>query len=181
MNTFYKVSNYLNSPEVLSLVFDNRFMLILFVILLTKLKNSTYRSMYMSAIINIPGTILHEAMHYVVGGLLNAQPVNFSVWPKKDNMGNYVMGSVGFKNITFYNALPATMAPLLLLIMGFYINRYLLPLIEPSFVSYILYILLQTIIIENAIPSRVDFAVAFRHKLGLLMYIILFALGFGLI
>ncbi len=181
MNTYYKITNYLNSAEVLGLIFDNRFMLILFVILLTKLKNTTYRSMYLSAIVNIPGTILHEVMHFLVGALFNAQPVNFSVWPKKDGSGNYVMGSVAFKNITFYNALPATMAPLLLLIIGFYINRYLLPMITPSFGAYVFYILMQTIIIENAIPSKTDFAVAFKYKLGMLMYIVIFALAFGLI
>ena len=88
------------------------------------------------------------------------------------------MGSVGFTNITFYNAVPASMAPLLLLPIGFYLNRYFLPTMTPTFTNYILYVLLQTIIIENALPSSADFKVAKMHFLGIVMYA---AIVFGLI
>ena len=80
------------------------------------------------------------------------------------------MGSVGFKNITFYNAVPSAMAPLLLLPIGFYANRYLLPMMQPTFMNYILYVLLQTIIIENAMPSSADFKVAKMYFSGIVMY-----------
>ena len=84
-----------------------------------------------------------------------------------------MMGSVGFSNITFYNAVPSAMAPLLLLPIAFYINRYALPLMAPTFFNYILYVLLQTIIIENAIPSGADFKVAGMFLRGLLLYAVL--------
>ena len=70
------------------------------------------------------------------------------------------------------------MAPLLLLPIGFYLNKYFLPTINPSFVNYILYVLLQTVIIENSLPSSADFSVAKSHFFGLLMYI---ALGCGVL
>ena len=158
---FYKVSAFVNSPEFLRSFFDNRFYLILLVIILMRFKYATYSSMWMSALVNIPGTFLHELMHYLVGSLLNARPVD------------YVMGSVGFSNITFYNAVPSAMAPLLLLPIAFYINRYALPLMAPTFFNYILYVLLQTIIIENAIPSGADFKVAGMFLRGLLLYAVL--------
>ena len=170
---YYKLlmwNDKLNSYEFLQNFFNNRFYLILLVIILIHLKNATYRSMFMSALINIPGTILHELMHFVVGLFLNARPCNFNLIPRKNEDGNYVMGSVGFTNITFYNAVPAAMAPLLLLPIGFYINRYLLPLIQPSFVNYTIYVLLQTVIIENAMPSAADFRVAKMYFLGMVMY-----------
>ena len=173
----YKITNFLNSPEFLRSFFDNRFYLILLVIILMRVKYSTYSSMWMSALVNIPGTVLHELMHFMVGAMLNAQPVNFTIFPKRNAEGDYVMGSVGFRNITFYNAVPASMAPLLLLPIAFYLNRYALPLMTPTLGNYILYVLLQTIIIENSIPSSADFRVAGMYFHGVLMYICL-AVGF---
>ncbi|MDD4556383.1 MAG: hypothetical protein PHE89_03535 [Alphaproteobacteria bacterium] len=170
---YYKIINYIDSPEFASVLINNRFWMILLVVFLVRLKYSTYSSMWMSALVNIPGTFLHELMHFFVGGFLNAQPCNFSVFPKKNLNGEYVMGSVGFRNITFYNALPAAMAPLLLLPIAFLLNRYWLPEITPSTLNYVFYILLQTIIIENAIPSGQDFKVAGRFFSGVVIYICL--------
>ena len=62
------------------------------------------------------------------------------------------------------------MAPLLLLPIGFYLNRYFLPAMRPTFVNYVLYVLLQTIIIENAMPSGADFRVARMYVSGILLY-----------
>ena len=176
----YKFGLYLeklNSVAFLQSFFDNRFYLILIVVILVHLKSATYKSMILCALINLPGTILHEAMHFLVGLLMNAKPCNFTILPRKSDNG-YVMGSVGFTNITFYNAIPSSMAPLLLLPIGFYLNRYFLPNMDPTFTNYVLYVLLQTIIIENALPSSADFGVARQHFLGIVLYA---ALGCGLL
>ena len=173
---YYKIQSlwvYVNSYDFLESFFNNRFYLILMVIVLVHLKNASYRSMLLCALINIPGTLLHETMHFLVGLFLNARPRNFSLLPYRDDNGGYVMGSVSFSNITAYNAVPAAMAPLLLLPIGFYANRYVLPEIPPTFVNYILYILLQTIVIENAIPSSTDFKVAGMFFSGIVMYTVL--------
>ncbi|MBR2033501.1 MAG: hypothetical protein IKA03_02380 [Alphaproteobacteria bacterium] len=167
---YYQFLNIINNPAFLRGFFDNRFYLILLVIILLRIKYTTYRSMWLSALVNIPGTILHEFLHFFVGMLLNAHPCNFTIFPRRGEDGNYVMGSVGFRNVTFYNAVPAAMAPLLLLPIGFYINRYFLPQIQPTFLNYVLYVLLQTIIIENAVPSKADFKVAGMYITGVLMY-----------
>ena len=164
---------YLNSFDFLESFFNNRFYLILMVIVLIHLKNASYKSMLLCALINIPGTVLHEAMHFFVGLFFNARPRNFSLLPHRDDNGGYVMGSVSFSNVTAYNAVPAALAPLLLLPIGFYANRYVLPEIPPTFVNYVLYILLQTIIIENAIPSSTDFKVARMFFSGIVMYTVL--------
>ena len=68
----------LNSYDFLQTFFNNRFYLILLVIVLLHLKNATYRSLFMSALVNIPGTVLHELMHFLVGWFLNARPCNFN-------------------------------------------------------------------------------------------------------
>ena len=171
---YFKVSAFLNSEEFLQAVLNNRFYLILLVVFLIRLKYVTYRSMWCSALVNIPGTLLHELMHFMVGAFLNARPCNFTILPQRNIDGDYVMGSVGFRNITFYNAVPAALAPLLLLPIGFYLNRYFLPNMVPTLFNYILYVLLQTIIVENAIPSRTDFNVAGKYFSGVILYLVLF-------
>lgn len=170
---YYKIGAFFSNPQVLRSIFDNRFILILLVVFLVRIKYATYRSMWISALVNIPGTILHEMMHFLVGLFLNARPCNFTIFPKRDEEGNYVMGSVGFRNVTFYNAIPASMAPLLLLVLGFYANRYLLPMMPATLTNYVLYVLGQTIVIENAIPSRADFKVASLHFSGIILYSVL--------
>ena len=169
-----RIDYWLNSPDFLMLLTNNRFLLILLVIVLMRLKYNTYSSMWASALVNIPGTILHELMHFTIGLLLNARPCNFTIFPRKAPDGSYVMGSVGFRNVTFYNAVPSAMAPLFLLVIGFMINRYYLPVMPLTAVNYILYVLLQTIIIENAMPSGADFRVAGMYLKGILLYSILF-------
>lgn len=171
---YFKITTFLNNPFLLQTIFDNRFFLILIVIVLMRMKYATYRSMWLSALVNIPGTILHETMHFVIGLVMNAHPCNFTLWPKRDLNGNYVMGSVGFRNITMYNAVPAALAPLLLLPIGYYINRYILPIMPATLTNYILYVLLQTVLIENAMPSRADFHVAGLYFTGVIMYSVLF-------
>ncbi len=166
--------SFSSNPEILDTFLNNRFLLIFLVIVLLRIKYKTYHSMWASALVNIPGTILHELMHYIVGLVLNARPCNFTIFPKKAADGSYVMGSVGFRNVTFYNAVPAALAPLLLLIIGFYINRYYLPMMQPTMINYILYVFLQTIIIENAMPSGADFKVAGMYLQGVLLYGFLF-------
>lgn len=167
---FYKINLFLSSREVLSAVVNNRFLLIFLVVVLLKFKYATYSSMWLSALINIPGTFLHESMHFLVGLMMNAYPTKFDLIPHKDGFGNYVMGSVAFRNIRCYNALPAAVAPLLLLPVGYYLNRWYFNNIEVSLINYILYVLLQTVIIENAVPSTTDFEVAFSYPAGLLLY-----------
>lgn len=165
-NLWYNFWLYLNSADFFNHVFNNRFYLIFLVIALSFLKRHTFNGIIMTSLVNIPGTLLHETTHFMVGLILNAKPASFNLLPKRrDN--TYVMGSVGFRNIKFYNAFPAAMAPLLLLPLAYWLNEYFL---VTTVWRYLCFILLETIIIENAIPSSTDFKVAFSHPFGLLFY-----------
>ena len=165
-----KFNHFISDPKTLEWIVGNRFLMILIVIVLLKLKYSTYSSLWLSALINIPGTMLHETMHFIVGLSMNAHPTSYDLFPKKDQYGNYVMGSVSFRNITSYNALPAALAPLFLLPIGYYLNIWYFENMNITFFNYIIYILLQTIVIENAVPSSTDFKVAFSYPIGLIIY-----------
>ena len=172
-----KINNFISDPQTLEWIVNNRFLMLLLAIVLLKLKYATYSSLWLSAIINIPGTVLHETMHFLVGLVLNARPTSYDLIPRRDGNGNYVMGSVGFRNITSYNAIPAALAPLFLLPIGYYLNIWYFNNVGINLLNYIFYILLQTIIIENAVPSSTDFKVAFSYPLGLLIYTFLAVCG----
>ena len=167
---FIKLNRIIDNPQTLDWIVNNRFLMIVFVIVLLKFKYATYSSMWLSALINIPGTILHETMHFLVGLFTNARPTSFDLIPKKDGYGNYVMGSVGFRNVTSYNALPSALAPLFLLPIGYWLNVWYFANVNITIFNYMIYILLQTIIIENAVPSSTDFKVAFSYPLGIILY-----------
>jgi hypothetical protein len=59
------------------------------------------------------GVVLHETLHLVTGAVLGAKPVGMSVIPRRGRQGTMELGSVCFSNITWYNALPLALAPLI--------------------------------------------------------------------
>jgi hypothetical protein len=62
------------------------------------------------------GTLCHELAHFAVGLLLGAEPVNFSVMPRRTGR-TWELGSVTFANLRWYNAAPAALAPFLVLLV----------------------------------------------------------------
>jgi len=81
-----------------------------FVLLLSLLR----RSILFFSIAAFPGTLVHELLHFVVGLVAYARPAGFSVLPRRGERG-YVLGSVRFANVRWYNGLLVGLAPLLLL------------------------------------------------------------------
>lgn len=65
------------------------------------------------------GTFCHEGAHALVGLLTNARPRGFTIWPERSGPHRWRLGSVTFHHITWYNAAPAALAPLLLLVIPF--------------------------------------------------------------
>ena len=60
------------------------------------------------------GTLCHELAHFSVGLLLGAEPVGFSIVPRRTGR-TWELGSVSFANLRWYNAAPAALAPLFVL------------------------------------------------------------------
>ncbi len=157
------------SSLILKNLMTDRFYLILLVVLISSMKYASYRSMWASAIINLVGTVLHECAHFFVGILLNAKPTSFSLFPQKKG-DCYVTGNVGFRNMRFYNAMPTSLAPLLLLVVAYYVDKNFFGAFSLSLGNFLFYVFLMTILIENAIPSRTDIRVAFSNILGVVFY-----------
>ena len=75
------------------------------------LMNQARRSFWLLSLLALPGTCCHEVCHWVAGRLMNGQPVRFTVIPHREGEG-YVLGSVHFANLRWYNAFFVGMAPL---------------------------------------------------------------------
>lgn len=69
------------------------------------------------AIVALPGTLMHELSHFLVGMLLGAKPSNFSLWPK-DSGKHWTLGSVSFRRVNVFNGAFVALAPLLLFPLG---------------------------------------------------------------
>lgn len=123
----------------------------------------------------LPGTILHEMLHFLVGLVLNGKPVGFSLIPKKIH-NRYILGSVSFKNIQFYNALPIALAPILAVIPVFYLIHMIQT--EPALQIQILYGYLIWTFLKCCIPSTTDIEIMFLYPSGIVFYGILFYFGF---
>lgn len=67
------------------------------------------------------GTLCHELAHFSVGLLTNAEPTGMTVVPrriKRPGRGhNWELGSVTFANLRWYNAAPAALAPVLVILV----------------------------------------------------------------
>jgi hypothetical protein len=65
-------------------------------------------------IFTVAGTICHELAHFVAGLATGARPTTFSVIPKRSGR-HWQLGSVTLSRLTWYNAAPSALAPLLLI------------------------------------------------------------------
>lgn len=95
------------------------------------------------------GTLCHELAHFGVGLLLGAEPVGFTIVPRRKGR-TWELGSVTFANLRWYNAAPAALAPFLVLLVPFAVAWWrtrgpwhfgpadlaLTPLLAPQFLAF---------------------------------------------
>jgi hypothetical protein len=63
----------------------------------------------------LPGTLAHEAMHWLAGWLFGARPVSLSILPRGMPDGELLLGRVLFMRLRWWNAVPVALAPFLLI------------------------------------------------------------------
>lgn len=130
--------------------------------------NLTKRSFWLCALLALPGTLCHELCHWLVGKLLNAQPVHFTVLPRREGHG-FVLGAVAFRNLRWYSAFFVGMAPLLLLPLAYLLLLWRLggqPVLDWS-EAVILFLLAN--LVFAALPSWQDVRIAVRSPVGWLL------------
>jgi len=168
----------LNKEEIISPFFffisDSLVGFVTLVLIVSSLIARSSSNLLTSWIANIIGTVFHELAHFIVGKILLAKPTNFSLVPHKiEDQGRkyYVLGHVGFSKLNWFNSLPVAMAPLLLLLIAYYIENNYWKFVEYSFGNFIIFAYLLIVFILNAIPSRQDYKVAFDSIFGLLFWV----------
>jgi len=114
-----------------------------------------------------PGTVVHEVCHWAVGFLLGARPIEFSVLPQPRETGGRTHGYVEFANISWFNAAPVGLAPLLGLVLAFVLSAHLTWHLTWS--NFLLWWACVSLFCQSW-PSTQDWRVALQSKAGLAMY-----------
>ncbi len=123
---------------------------------------------------NLIGVSLHELAHLLVGILLCAKPSGFSLIPHRQE-GGVRLGSVTFRGLNAFNALPVGLAPLGLVASAFYLFRNWSGWFTPTLFSTAGVYVVSFVLIYNAVPSRQDLKIAFGWKSVLLYGVIAIA------
>lgn len=132
--------------------------------------NLARRSFWLCALLALPGTLCHESCHWLVGQLLNAQPVHFTVLPRREGHG-FVLGAVAFRHLRWYNAFFVGMAPLLLLPLAYGLLLWRLGS-QPTLgwpEAALLFLLAN--LVFAALPSWQDLRIAARSPIGWLLLV----------
>lgn len=135
---------------------------------------STRSSGWWVAVISLPGTVLHEALHGMVGLVLFAKPKSFSIFPKRQG-NTWVLGSVGFANLNIWNAAPVAFAPLLMLAIGWllYVNWMLPTFMVANYWIWVASGYVTACAFFSCIPSTTDI------KVGAISGLMYGGIGFG--
>ena len=96
---------------------DNSYPTLALILGLYSILHLSRNSGYGIALLSLPGTLCHEILHWIFGIFLNAKPVSVSIWPKRQG-NTWVLGSVGFTNLTIWNSAFVAFAPLLMFPLG---------------------------------------------------------------
>jgi hypothetical protein len=119
-------------------------------------------------IIRLPGVVLHELAHLLTGILLRAQPAGFSLIPQRRGDGRWTLGSVAFRRVTAFNAVPIAFAPLGLVPLAYYAYRCWFDWLPVTFANTLFLYAAVFLLVCNALPSRQDLRVACNWKSVLL-------------
>jgi hypothetical protein len=71
-------------------------------------------------LLQLPGTLCHELSHFLAGLLTFARPSSLSIVPRRAAKG-WQLGEVKLANARWYNAAPTALAPLLLVLLPWWI------------------------------------------------------------
>jgi hypothetical protein len=141
----------------------------LFIALAVIHQRTKYSGIFVLALWNLTGVILHESAHLLVGFLLRAGPTGVSLVPRRDGT-SWRLGSVSFRRLTPLNAVPVALAPLCLAGVAYVLFRNWFNWYEPSLTATLALYGSLFILLYNALPSRQDLRTACNWR-SMLIYI----------
>lgn len=120
------------------------------------------RRILLAWFVQLPATILHEALHALVGFFTFAGPVSISIIPHRIGKCQWVLGEASFRNIRWYNAALVSLAPFLCLPLCTWLvvwrlkGEYALTFMDP-----VLWFIAASLLI-GAWPSAQDYRLAMK-------------------
>jgi hypothetical protein len=132
------------------------------------------RSFILFSIISLPGTFLHELLHWLIGSILGARPSKLSIFPRRIG-DQYQLGYVEFENIRWYNGFFVGFAPLLLFPAAGLLAVWRTHNISVEPIEF-LWLYLCASILGASLPSVQDIKVAFESS-WVVFVILLFGLA----
>ena len=148
----------------------------LFIVLCAVSRWANGAHIFVLALWNLVGVMLHEGAHLVAGVLFRARPTRVSLLPRRD--GKYWrLGAVQFSHITAINAVPIALAPLTLAGIAWLVAQNWFYW-APSTLGATLGLYATVFVLcYNALPSRQDLRVAANWRSVLLYLPVLALLG----
>lgn len=131
-------------------------------------------SLWKLALLSLPGTLLHELMHFIIGWILGAKPVSLDLSPHRDG-DRWILGAVSFARINILNAAPTAFAPLLMLPIAWWLfQHWMVPVfVAGHYVEWMLVGYLVGCCVFSCFPSWMDI------KLGTPSALVWAGLGYG--
>jgi hypothetical protein len=135
-------------------------------------------------LVRLPGTLLHELAHLIVGFITGGRPAGFTIIPRRtigfttdgSERRVWVLGSVNITNPSLLAAFPTGFAPLLLLPSAWFLYRSWFVWFPPDLLHTLLMYVAVVVCCGSSLPSAHDVTVAFSRPLGVVLYA---ALGTG--
>jgi len=143
------------------------FLGICLIVIIMRYKNSFMRHNHMWSIMvfGLIDTLPHEIAHWIVALLTGGRPFGFSIVPKKVIVNDkkvWTFGSVS-AYVTTANAFLIGFAPLIWLVVAYYIFINFFKWFGLSPISILSFYFIVYVCIENSIPSMQDIKVAFSQ------------------
>lgn len=127
------------------------------------------------SLLSLPGTVGHEALHFLVGTVTLARPVKASLLPKFHRDGSTTLGYVMFANIRWYNALFVGCAPLLALPFAVGLVYYRAGQGPPWAWTEVAWGYVAANLAYSCTPSRADLDIVLSKPAGLVAWLGSFA------
>jgi hypothetical protein len=132
------------------------------------------RLMPLYALLVLPGTLLHELAHWLIGWLLGARPGRLQLMPRRGDDRRWRLGAVGFRRVRGFNAAPIALAPLLLLPLAWLLYR--VAIAEPIDAwTHWAALYAATAAAVSCLPSTADWRLAASRPFGTALYALLLA------
>jgi hypothetical protein len=122
---------------------------------------------FILALWNLLGVVLHELSHLLAGLLFRARPIGFSLIPERSG-NSWRLGSVSFAGLNPFSALPVALAPLGLAGAAYVVADNWFNWFTPSLGSTLSLYATVYILLYNALPSVQDLKIACNWRTILL-------------